>query len=220
MTTTTLKDAVRRILDRSEIADLTDELRRGLQKLESTIRVYADQPAIDHLREVERWVAVLCDRFQRPEPSPIKPAGKTYAPIITIGGYSAPSTVRHDWYSVNPPLPDLTAELGRVRAILSHQPEPCSQGNESPRDHTGPDPQGLYSPADLARLFGLGQDALEKRLARWRKGHFEGWIENRERRPTEPQFLYRLSVVQPIVDAMLASRETSRKRPAKQNPRT
>jgi hypothetical protein len=78
----------------------------------------------------------------------------------------------------------------------------------------------LASPADIAQRYDLPLEPLQKRLGRWRQKHDEGWKEVTDRKPREPQFLYKLSAVSPIIEEMAsrrkdASSEASSHRPAK-----
>lgn len=60
----------------------------------------------------------------------------------------------------------------------------------------------LLSSRQLAERFGRDPQALKQRLRRWREKHAGStdWVENTERGPRDPQFLYRLSAVRHIVD--------------------
>jgi hypothetical protein len=68
-----------------------------------------------------------------------------------------------------------------------------------------------YGHSELAEAYGVGSEALRKRLDRHREHHLGGWKENKERLPREPQYLYRLRDVKSIIDDLRASSE----RPAK-----
>jgi hypothetical protein len=74
------------------------------------------------------------------------------------------------------------------------------------------DPDQLLSAAKLADRLGIpeddskGRDAVRKRLTAWRKANFDGgWVEVRDRKPREPQFLYPLGKVWPVIKDMQRS---------------
>jgi hypothetical protein len=79
------------------------------------------------------------------------------------------------------------------------------------------DSEALFSPAELAAKYGIPEKtaALKKRLERLRKTDLKCFVEIADRGSKEPQFVYRLRNVLPTIEALKASRETSRKRPAK-----
>jgi len=66
---------------------------------------------------------------------------------------------------------------------------------------------GAYLVSELAEHFGLPQNALRKRLDRWREqnpGH-DGWLEHPERKPREQKYLYRpTAVMKPVIEPLLA----------------
>ncbi len=80
--------------------------------------------------------------------------------------------------------------------------------NESPEEDGGQSPAtdaaSWWSPKDLAKHHNVPQDALRKRLERWRKQNGEGWMEvsRSERKSRDPKFLYQLNAVQPVIDEM------------------
>jgi len=74
------------------------------------------------------------------------------------------------------------------------------------------DEKAWYTHARLAELFGLPEEALRKRLERWRPTHFDGgWKEDPDRAVNEPKYIYQWRAVRGIIEDMLASSE----RPAK-----
>jgi hypothetical protein len=76
----------------------------------------------------------------------------------------------------------------------------------------------VLSPADIARLAGVDLESLRKRLERLREHDHNAFIENENRTRKQPQYLYKASVVRPIVKDMKkkqASSETSSKRPSR-----
>lgn len=77
------------------------------------------------------------------------------------------------------------------------------------------DDESHFSPAKLAEVFGVPADALRTRLNRWRETHHDGWIENPERGPREPKYLYRVGSVRSIIEDLKATSETTSDRPAK-----
>ncbi|MFH0778675.1 MAG: hypothetical protein V2A71_08600, partial [Candidatus Eisenbacteria bacterium] len=69
-----------------------------------------------------------------------------------------------------------------------------------------------YTQEDLAMKFGVGKEALRKRLARYRFSNMgEGWKEKTDRCPRESKYLYKLSFVRHIIEELQASSQ----RPAK-----
>jgi DNA-directed RNA polymerase subunit RPC12/RpoP len=73
------------------------------------------------------------------------------------------------------------------------------------------DEQGWYTHDLLAKTFSVGQDALRKRLGRYREHALNGWKENEDRRPREAKYLYQLRAVKTLVEELRASSQ----RPAK-----
>jgi hypothetical protein len=57
-----------------------------------------------------------------------------------------------------------------------------------------------FSPKELAQRYGVNQDALRKRLERWRKQNPDGgWIENENRGGRDPKYIYLESAVRDII---------------------
>jgi DNA-directed RNA polymerase subunit RPC12/RpoP len=73
------------------------------------------------------------------------------------------------------------------------------------------DDHAWYTHDRLAEIFGVGKEALRKRLDRYRGRNMDGWKENEDRRPREPRYLYQLRAVRPIIEEFRASSQ----RPAK-----
>jgi hypothetical protein len=69
------------------------------------------------------------------------------------------------------------------------------------------DDDSHFSPAKLAEVFGVPAEALRTRLNRWRQTHHDGWIENPERGPREPKYLYRVGSVRSIIEDLQATSE-------------
>jgi hypothetical protein len=88
------------------------------------------------------------------------------------------------------------------------QPNANSQANRAPGDL---DEQAWYRYDRLAEAFGVGKDALRKRLDRFREENLNGYKENEDRRPREPKYLYQLQAVRAVIEDLRASSE----RPAK-----
>ncbi|MEX0884993.1 MAG: hypothetical protein WD009_01010 [Phycisphaeraceae bacterium] len=89
-----------------------------------------------------------------------------------------------------------------------------SGGNATP--HALAVGAGYVSSADLAERYGLPPDPLRKRLDRWRKDNAlgGGFIQNTERGPRDPAFLY--DPQHPGVAGVIqAARQASSQRPAK-----
>lgn len=91
----------------------------------------------------------------------------------------------------------------RASIPAREQPQPPTQAGELT--------DGLYSASELAQRYGLGQDALRKKLERYRERHLDCCVENSDRRLRAPRYLYKLKDVKGVIDEMLASGE----RPAK-----
>jgi len=62
---------------------------------------------------------------------------------------------------------------------------------------------------DLAKLLALNPEVLRKRLDRWRAKNKEGWQHVHEPASREPKYLYRIGAVRELLDAAIASAETS-----------
>jgi len=69
------------------------------------------------------------------------------------------------------------------------------------------DEHAWYRYDRLAEAFGVSKDALRKRLDRFREESLNGYKENEDRRPREPQFLYQLQAVRGIIEDLRASSE-------------
>lgn len=86
-------------------------------------------------------------------------------------------------------------------AVLSEASAAPSFSQSGP---AGPaeDARGLLSCADLAAAYGVDQERLRGRLKRWQKTCFTGWVEVTDRGPRDPQYLYQVSAVLPILRAL------------------
>lgn len=74
---------------------------------------------------------------------------------------------------------------------------------------------GKMSAREIADMCAVDPEALRKRLERWRRANLSGdWIETSDSKRGEPRFLYDLPSVQPVVDELKASIQTSVKRPS------
>jgi hypothetical protein len=62
---------------------------------------------------------------------------------------------------------------------------------------------------DLANLLTLNTEVLRKRLDRWRAKNEEGWQHVHEPASHEPKYLYRIGAVREVLNAAIASAETS-----------
>ena len=103
----------------------------------------------------------------------------------------------------------------RWRAIPNPQ---NGSGDVGLREAFPPDPaivrldeQGWYTHDRLAEAFGVGKDALRKRLDRFRDHALNGWKTNEDRRPREAKYLYQLRAVMALIEELRASSQ----RPAK-----
>lgn len=100
--------------------------------------------------------------------------------------------------------------------VKTEQPEPETPATvEPPAKQPTIDDNAYLSPSKLAEIFSVPQNPLEQRLKRWRQGHADGWIENQERKPREPQYLYRVQTVRAVVKQLKTTSETTSERPAK-----
>ncbi len=91
-----------------------------------------------------------------------------------------------------------------------------SRSDAARRPATVVDRDAYLGVTKLARRFHVPQNALEQRLKRYRRKNAAGagWIENQERGPREPRYLYRVEDVQPVIDALRTTGEATGKRPA------
>ncbi|MCL4741616.1 MAG: hypothetical protein KJZ54_05360 [Phycisphaerales bacterium] len=81
---------------------------------------------------------------------------------------------------------------------------------------------GMFTATDLAERFGVPIHALRKRLERWRAENLfgKGWVEDGSPESRNAKYLYDVSAVRPIIDALLASTGASIDRPSsKESPR-
>jgi hypothetical protein len=71
--------------------------------------------------------------------------------------------------------------------------------------------EGHFSPAELAAKYNVDAEATRKAMDRWRRKHAggDGYTENPDRRPNEPQFLYALRAVALVMEG-LKNRTTGR----------
>jgi hypothetical protein len=99
--------------------------------------------------------------------------------------------------------PDAAAELGGIADELDPPTREIVAKAEKSAGH--------LSPQELADQHGTDPEATRQALNRWRKSHAggDGFIENQDRRPNEPQFLYLASAVESVMQA-LKSRQTRR----------
>lgn len=74
--------------------------------------------------------------------------------------------------------------------------------------------RAFASASDLAARHGVDQEALRKRLDRFRRQSFgpQSWIENAERGPRDPKYLYSMEAAAPIIESLKA-RKASAERP-------
>lgn len=93
---------------------------------------------------------------------------------------------------------------------VGQKAEQASPGGEKPKI----DPDSYLSPARLAGLTDVPQSRLESRLRRWREKNDDGWVEDRDHKPKEAQYLYRMQSVRHLLVDYL---KTTSERPAKKN---
>jgi hypothetical protein len=105
-----------------------------------------------------------------------------------------------------------------VRRSVSASGDTGLPPSEGAKSLSKGDDEALYSPAQLAEKFRLPVDATEKRLERWRRevGGGKGFVENPDRGPNDPKYVYQLGAVRPFLLKPLrkSSRHSSHGRPA------
>jgi hypothetical protein len=83
----------------------------------------------------------------------------------------------------------------------------------------GTDERSYLGPKTLAEKYDVPLGPLRERLKRWReKNAAQGgslWIENRERKPREPQYIYQVAAVRHIIEDLRATSQTTTERPSK-----
>jgi len=106
-------------------------------------------------------------------------------------------------------LTALADKLVRCAPAESGKPPVEGEGSPSTTD------DAWLGHAEIARRFGVDAENLRQRLNRFRKTNHDCYREvaEGERKPTEPKYLYRLSLVRPIIVALKASTSTSASRP-------
>lgn len=82
------------------------------------------------------------------------------------------------------------------------------------------DPTSLLTPSRLAELFDLPLTTVNSLLRRFRGRNHNGWIENGDRGPNQPQYLFQINAVSECLQkaqdrARKKARETTSQRPAK-----
>jgi len=125
-----------------------------------------------------------------------------------------------------PALRDVLAavdEERRVRGIEADAGDrAASAGGEAAGDAPTPalDPDTPVAVSTLAKMYGVNQESLRKRLERQRGKDFECFTEVQEQKPREPRFLYKPRLVHHIIEDMRAkaSGEASAERPARKKP--
>ena len=116
--------------------------------------------------------------------------------------------------------------IGQVRLALKLKPVPATiLEGENSAETPSPSNKGFATHQELATENGLNSEATRKALNRWRQANAggDGFIENHDRRPNEPQFLYDRTLVAPVLNRLrtLATRreilrtKSSGERPAK-----
>jgi hypothetical protein len=114
-----------------------------------------------------------------------------------------------------------TDEVNKVSPIALSKEAKALPAMASPGELTGrSEPpsrpnKGVATHQELAAEYGLDPEATRNALNRWRKANAggDGFIENRDRRPNEPQFFYDRVAVAPILNRlkMLATRREIRR---------
>ena len=103
-----------------------------------------------------------------------------------VEGPGAPASLSKLW-------PTLKSELQQVAIHGGKKPTPPE------------DPEQMVSPENIAKRYGLTlrqKDRLRKRLEAWRKpSNCTEWFEVVDRKPRQPQFLYRLGAIIPMIEA-------------------
>lgn len=146
---------------------------------------------------------------REPQPQQVAPApvSRPAPPLVNVGNWQEGALALAQALQAPPPA-------GDGRDAPPGSPEATSRPAAS-RSFADAHDDSLLSPVRLAAAFGVNADALRTRLNRWRRRHHEGWIENTERGPREPQYLYRVGTVRHIIRALQATSETTSQRPAR-----
>ena len=148
---------------------------------------------------------------REPQPQQVAPApvSRPAPPLVNVGNWPEGALAFAQAFQTLPPGGDgRDAPPGSPEATL--RPD-ASRSLADAHDDS------LLSPVGLAAAFGVNADALRTRLNRWRRRHHEGWIENTERGPREPRYLYGLGAVRHIIRALQATSETTSQRPARRS---
>jgi hypothetical protein len=133
-------------------------------------------------------------------------------PFDTVAGYAAwalPSDVRQKKFSLDEL--DLYISAKVCDAQLSRRQQITKVAESAGGDtHARADakashsPEGHFSSAELATKYAVDAEAARKALDRWRRKHAggDGYTENPDRRPNEPQFLYSLKAVVSVMEGL------------------
>jgi hypothetical protein len=106
--------------------------------------------------------------------------------------------------------------LARPPEPERHKGGPSDDGTQRPDAAAELKPipdKATLSVAELAGYFGVPQEALRKRLERWRKEHDDGWVETTNRKTRDPSYLYEVGAVRPVIEELRASGGASGQRP-------
>lgn len=131
--------------------------------------------------------------------------------------FSAQADLRHEaevvLALVKQSDPELHRQLLQAGARAS-TPEVTDADEVAPPDVAD---DSYLSPNKLAQVFGVPADALRCRLNRWRAKNHGDWMENPDRRPREPKYLYKVGAARPIIQALKATSEATTERAARKN---
>lgn len=171
--------------DPNQVASILDFLaERGVLSREEMVECRSCEtvvPREDHEAQIEEDGEYLCSGCERP---------LTAASIRPVTTYRSGKA----WKVSEPP------------AASRAEPPPDRVCEPTLPYNVGLDENALYSCIDLARLFGVDQEALRKRLERYRKTNLgDGWKEQTNDSRREPKYSYRLRAVRPILDELRAS---------------
>ncbi len=180
---------------------LTSHLSIGLKTAESAAHAtpawkddaYIDQPKRYAVSAESALKMVIAELERRPE----------IAEMAYQRQVEKLQTKHPDWSAADALATWQNSRNDNVSQETTQQPDKGGEGtgNEEP-------PQGItgakMSPRELANKHDIDNEALRKRLDRWRYDHDTGYVEVSNPTPREPKYLYDESAVMPVIDAMKA----------------
>jgi hypothetical protein len=204
------EDAKERV---SQIADRVDAIEFGMGAVFAWLERRRTQETSDRLRH--RLLFVLAEAsacagldiphyaggvIQRASGEPTEGALRTGGLVVLTTLFA--SSLREWATEIEGDDTIRRAKESSATRIVSGVAHSASEQTPSPRSV---DPGAYLGAAAIAKMFNLPQNALEQRLKRWRANNMvgDGWIEDTERKPREPKFLYRVAdITQPVIDRL------------------